>query len=121
MPALPEGITEEDVFLVMPNLRDDPDIRAMVEHMCRGHSAYKAAVLRFESCESDRSLDCLTFHIYRVRLKILGHFRPYVGTAMADLRRDGKAVVDIEIMNSLESVCKSDGINIQKKYLVTLT
>jgi hypothetical protein len=120
MPALPEGITEEDVFLVMPDLRDDPDICAMVEHMCRGDSAYKAAVRRFESCESDRSLDNLTYHIYRVRTRIISHFRQSVSTAMTDLRRDGRVIVDPEVINILESVCIADGISIRKQYLVTL-
>jgi hypothetical protein len=120
MQALPEGITEEDVFLVMPDLRDDPDIFAMVESLCRGHSAYRAAVLRFESCESYRSLDNLTYHIYRVRKRVIDHFRPHVGTAMAELRREGRVVVDPEIMNSLESACTAEGIMVRKQYLVVL-
>jgi hypothetical protein len=120
MSALPDGITEEDVFLVLPKLRQDPDIRVMVESMCRGVSVHRSAVLRYESRESDRSMDCLSFHAYSVRDKIASHFRPSVDSSLAELRREGKTIVDLEIMNSLTALCKSKGINVQKKFLVTI-
>ena len=53
MLRLPDGVTLDDVFAELPDIGNDPDIRAMVTDMHEsGCSVYRAAANRFNKRRS---------------------------------------------------------------------
>lgn len=121
MLRLPEGVTLDDVFSALPNLGDDPDLRAMLISMHDdGSSVYRAAKDRAASGESLRCQETLYYHLFRAQRRIYQKFGQSAGDIVADLRDRGSVIVDNERLPEIEAACRMLGIPIETKTRVTL-
>ncbi len=111
MLRLPDGVTLDDVFAELPDIGNDPDVRAMVTDMHEsGCSVYRAAANRFATGETRRAYETLYYHLFRAQRRIYQAFDTPVDKIIETLMADGQIVVNRERMPEIELACKTLGI-----------
>lgn len=111
MLRLPDGVTLDDVFAKLPDIGNDPDVRAMVTDMYEnGCSVYRAAANRFATGETRRAYETLYYHLFRAQRKIYQTFDTPVDKIIETLMTDGQVVVNRERVPEIKLACKTLGI-----------